>query len=137
MGNHLHYKRYAFPSLHFVSLGSLSVSFLHSLISSLIPFGHSVDRRFVYSVSSLYLLSIFSFYSFLYRYVYTSLFIYRFVLSFPRSLHLLEAPKLFFLESKKKGTQLRSLLFIDPIHHVILVLIMALISCSGSDCSVF
>lgn len=42
-----------------------------------------------------------------------------------------------FQAAKKKGTQLRSLLFIDPIHHVILVLIMALISCSGSDCSVF
>ena len=86
MGNPLHYKRYTFPSLHFVSLGSLVVSFLHSLISSLIPFGHSVDRRFVYSVIPLYLLSIFSFYLHLYRYVYTSLFIYRFVQS--PSLHI-------------------------------------------------
>ena len=53
------------------------------------------------------------------------------------SLHLWEAPKLFFFREQKKGTQLRSLLFIDPIHHVILVLIMALISCNVSDCSVF
>ena len=77
VGNPLHYKRYAFPSLHFVSLSSLSVSFLHSLarIGSLI-----------HSVIPLYLLSIFSFYSFLYRYVYTSLFIYRFVQS--PSLHV-------------------------------------------------
>ena len=102
MGNPLHYKRYTFPSLHFVSLGSLAVSFLHSLISSLIPFGHSVDRRFVSSVIPLYLLSIFSFYRHLYRYVYTPLFIYRSVLSVPRSLHLWEAPKLFFLEGKRK-----------------------------------
>ena len=97
MGNPLHYKRYTFPSLHFVSLGSLAVSFLHSLISSLIPFGHSVDRRFVSSVIPLYLLSIFSFYRHLYRYVYTPLFIYRSVLSVPRSLHLWEAPKLYSL----------------------------------------